>query len=609
MTCEALLWHPQHIQLLLLTARRGAVWCQVALWLRSRLLSSFLAMNGYLDQSLQTPYVSVPVFTSLPAANRMQPRAFTSSASITSYQNNLFVANTSRLEPEDASSIVVPSPLVSTVGVNPLPQATNPPQLPSSLIGGLHSVVQQQLLQQYVNIAFNNARFDPHSLNCSQLADVARKAPDCANNYLSVDVSKQVVPIVTVAPGSAHQVDKATEAIQLNQQLPHTTVAMQQARGTKRPIQDWVAGGPYQKQARSDVAPGQHVYATRQVHSTAPNSAPRLRPKEYDQISEVICKYHSRVNQTQDLYISKMNLRDALYAIMKDVFPYCGLYVVGSSMNGFGSNSSDMDLCLMLCHSQIDQKREATEILNILYKALRKCLFLKQVLLIRAKVPILKFTDAVSRVECDLNVNNSVGIRNTHLLNSYSKMDVRLAPLVVFAKHWAKTQSINDAKNGTISSYSLVLMIIHFLQCGCSPPVLTSLQQEYPERFDKSKDIRLLSLNEPLPPYSSRNTESVGELFIGFLRYYAHEFDFSNLGISIRQGCTMPRYVISQQDTQHNPPGQWKCLCIEEPFDLSNTARSVYNDYVFLRIQRVFRRSYDLIMKTSNVQAILQQPL
>ena len=234
MTCEALLWHPQHIQLLLLTARRGAVWCQVALWLRSRLLSSFLAMNGYLDQSLQTPYVSVPVFTSLPAANRMQPRAFTSSASITSYQNNLFVANTSRLEPGDASSIVVPSPLVSTVGVNPLPQATNPPQLPSSLIGGLHSVVQQQLLQQYVNIAFNNARFDPHSLNCSQLADVARKAPDCANNYLSVDVSKQVVPIVTVAPGSAHQVDKATEAIQLNQQLPHTTVAMQQqARGTK----------------------------------------------------------------------------------------------------------------------------------------------------------------------------------------------------------------------------------------------------------------------------------------------------------------------------------------------------------------------------------------
>ena len=45
-------------------------------------------------------------------------------------------------------------------------------------------------------------------------------------------------------------------------------------------------------------------------------------------------------------------------------------------------------------------------------------------------------------------------------------------------------------------------------------------------------------------------------------------FSFSNLGISVRQGCTMPRYVISQQDTQHNPPGQWKCLCIEGGYTL-----------------------------------------
>ena len=44
-------------------------------------------------------------------------------------------------------------------------------------------------------------------------------------------------------------------------------------------------------------------------------------------------------------------------------------------------------------------------------------------------------------------------------------MDVRLAPLVIFVKHWAKVQNINDAKEGTISSFSLVLMVIHFMQC------------------------------------------------------------------------------------------------------------------------------------------------
>lgn len=30
-----------------------------------------------------------------------------------------------------------------------------------------------------------------------------------------------------------------------------------------------------------------------------------------------------------------------------------GLYVVGSSVNGFGSNESDMDLCLMLSSDEV----------------------------------------------------------------------------------------------------------------------------------------------------------------------------------------------------------------------------------------------------------------
>jgi len=44
-------------------------------------------------------------------------------------------------------------------------------------------------------------------------------------------------------------------------------------------------------------------------------------------------------------------------------------------------------------------------------------------------------------------------------------VDARLRPLVMFVKQWAKVQNINDASQGTISSYSLVLMVIHYLQC------------------------------------------------------------------------------------------------------------------------------------------------
>jgi len=47
-------------------------------------------------------------------------------------------------------------------------------------------------------------------------------------------------------------------------------------------------------------------------------------------------------------------------------------------------------------------------------------------------------------------------------------VDWRVSPLVLFVKHWAKLQGINDASQGTVSSYSVVLMVIHYLQCECN---------------------------------------------------------------------------------------------------------------------------------------------
>ena len=56
-------------------------------------------------------------------------------------------------------------------------------------------------------------------------------------------------------------------------------------------------------------------------------------------------------------------------------------------------------------------------------------------------------------------------------------VDWRVRPLVVVVKLWAREHEINDAKSMTISSYSLTLMVIHYLQSGVHPPVLTCLQR------------------------------------------------------------------------------------------------------------------------------------
>ena len=110
--------------------------------------------------------------------------------------------------------------------------------------------------------------------------------------------------------------------------------------------------------------------------------------------------------------------------------------------------------------------------------------FIKDLIVINARVPIIKFRDVHNNIECDININNHNGIRNTHLIKCYSDMDWRARPFVLMVKHWAKSFDINDAARQTISSYSFVLMSIFYLQAVCSPPVLPNLQKLFPVIFN-----------------------------------------------------------------------------------------------------------------------------
>lgn len=54
-------------------------------------------------------------------------------------------------------------------------------------------------------------------------------------------------------------------------------------------------------------------------------------------------------------------------------FPRYGLYLVGSTMNGFGSDKSDVDMCLHVRHTEMDQRNEAVGHLEQMLKCLRGC--------------------------------------------------------------------------------------------------------------------------------------------------------------------------------------------------------------------------------------------
>ena len=81
-------------------------------------------------------------------------------------------------------------------------------------------------------------------------------------------------------------------------------------------------------------------------------------------------------------------------------------------------------------------------------------------------------------------------------------------------------------------------------------------------------------------------------------------FDFSQYAISVRLASKIPIEECRRARSYKNDPHQWKYLCIEEPFDLTNTARSVYDPDVFARIKRVFDCTYQILKESHDLSRI-----
>ncbi|XP_074021907.1 poly(A) RNA polymerase GLD2 isoform X2 [Numenius arquata] len=336
-------------------------------------------------------------------------------------------------------------------------------------------------------------------------------------------------------------------------------------------------------------------------------------PVAKDKLSQqVLDLFQACQQQTCDLNRKEL-CRAELQREIQRIFPQSRLFLVGSSLNGFATRTSDGDLCLVVkeeprfqlfffnCNIlfQVNQKTEARHILSLIQKLFSTKLssYIERPQLIRAKVPIVKFRDKVSRVEFDLNVNNVVGIRNTFLLRTYAYIENRVRPLVVVIKKWASFHDINDASRGTLNSYSLVLMVLHYLQT-LPEPILPSLQKNYPESFDPTMQLHLVHrVPRTIPPYLSKNGSSLGDLLIGFFKYYATEFDWSHQMISVREAKAIPR-----------PDGtEWrnKFICVEEPFDGTNTARAVHEKQKFDMIRSEILQTWKILRDKKDLNYVL----
>lgn len=80
------------------------------------------------------------------------------------------------------------------------------------------------------------------------------------------------------------------------------------------------------------------------------------------------------------------------------------------------------------------------------------------------QVPIIKLTDRFSDVKVDISFNMNNGLVSANQIKQYQSAYPHLPRLVMLLKQMLLQRELNEVFTGGVSSYSLILMAVSFLQ-------------------------------------------------------------------------------------------------------------------------------------------------
>ncbi|KAI5636208.1 cid1 family poly A polymerase domain-containing protein [Phthorimaea operculella] len=193
----------------------------------------------------------------------------------------------------------------------------------------------------------------------------------------------------------------------------------------------------------------------------------------------------------------------------------------------------------------------------------------------KATVPIVKMTDKYSDV--DISFNMSSGVKSAELIKQYKEKYPCLSRLVMVLKQFLLQRDLNEVFTGGISSYSLILMCISFLQL-----------HPRPERL--------------------RQPQNLGVLLVEFFELYGRKFNYVKTAIRVKNGGS----YVSKDDIQKemNDGHRPSLLCIEDPLTPGNDiGRSSYGA---IQVKQAFDYGYIILQQAvapHNVQLLARHSI
>jgi DNA polymerase sigma len=381
---------------------------------------------------------------------------------------------------------------------------------------------------------------------------------------------------------------------------------------------------------------------------------------EFNSLSAAMGKLYEEQYLVADRILQQREMvRSHLENIVQqcDAFPPgTRVMVFGSSANGFGSPSSDLDMCLQLppdIKMPNDQDDPTGALAMGQLAQLLEHIGMKNVDTVRltARIPIIMFNcprpmaqeGEEPLMECDLSFMNPLAVLNTSLLLSYSRVHPVTRVLAAIIKRWAKARNINNPSKHTLSSYGYILMLIHFLtyhvRAGngliasvetsdnghTKSPLLPNLQWMDPTwlkmthaPYTELAKLPLQLVKHPLEDNQVVNAYffrgdsrewmelqsrfpsqdlSLAILLASFFRYYAYEFDYKQHVVSLQSRLSSPKM---EREIKAEVDG-WKVystgLAIEDPFETFYDVAHVLKGGNFHRLRNELALAYTKIIE------------
>ncbi|KAF4100242.1 terminal nucleotidyltransferase 4A isoform X1 [Onychostoma macrolepis] len=289
------------------------------------------------------------------------------------------------------------------------------------------------------------------------------------------------------------------------------------------------------------------------------NSGTPWKTRKYnpgvDGLHEEIMDFYNFMSPRPEETTMRQEVVDRIESVIKELWPTADVQIFGSFSTGLFLPTSDIDLVVF-------GKWEKPP-LQLLEQALRKHNVAEPYsikVLDKATVPIIKLTDQETEVKVDISFNVETGIKAASFIKEYVKKYTVLPYLILVLKQFLLQRDLNEVFTGGISSYSLILMVISFLQLH--------------------------------PRIDARNPNmNLGILLIEFFELYGRHFNYLKTGIRIKNGgAYMAKEDIMKAMSNGYRPSM---LCIEDPLLPGNdVGRSSYGA---MQVKETFDYAYIIL--------------